>query len=468
MTLWWIIAAIAVTALVPLLWPLLRPPKASAGRLEHDLEVYRDQLAELRSEHEQGSISEQEAAEARREIERRILRVADKDANQKAAISSSPIVAVVIAVAVPALSVLIYASLGAPTAPDAPTIRRAESQSPPSPASQETAPSLDRMIQQLADRLAADPDDVQGWTLLGRAYWETGKYGNAADAYGRAVALNPDDPALQVAYGEAVLASTEGRVTPVAKAAFERAFALDETHIGARYYLGVADLQAGRPQYAYDRWLALARELPANSDARRTIIARLERLAGELEIDLAADLPDLNAPQARPASPAPGPTREDMEAAKEMSSGDRQAFIRSMVQRLADRLEESPDDFDGWMRLGRAYGVLGETEKSSDAYGRAADLRPDDPSPLELHITALIQAADRTGPLPVAAVESLRRLQRLQPDNPRVLWYLGLTDAQSGDNAAALQKWRRLRGMLPEGSEQQKNLDAGIADLERR
>jgi cytochrome c-type biogenesis protein CcmH len=157
-----------------------------------------------------------------------------------------------------------------------------------------------------------------------------------------------------------------------------------------------------------------------------------------------------------------------MEAAKEMSSGDRQAFIRSMVQRLADRLEESPDDFDGWMRLGRAYGVLGETEKSSDAYGRAADLRPDDPSPLELHITALIQAADRTGPLPVAAVESLRRLQRLQPDNPRVLWYLGLADAQSGDNAAALEKWRRLRDILPEGSEQQKNLDAGIADLERR
>ena len=64
-----------------------------------------------------------------------------------------------------------------------------------------------------------------------------------------------------------------------------------------------------------------------------------------------------------------------MEAVGQMSAEEQQAMIRSMVQRLADRLAENPDDRAGWLRLARAYEVLGETEKAAEATKRAETLK---------------------------------------------------------------------------------------------
>jgi cytochrome c-type biogenesis protein CcmH len=69
-----------------------------------------------------------------------------------------------------------------------------------------------------------------------------------------------------------------------------------------------------------------------------------------------------------------GPTTSDVEAAGQMSAEDRAAFIRSMVQRLADRLKENPNDRNGWLRLARAYDVLGEKEKAREARAKAKSL----------------------------------------------------------------------------------------------
>jgi cytochrome c-type biogenesis protein CcmH len=69
-----------------------------------------------------------------------------------------------------------------------------------------------------------------------------------------------------------------------------------------------------------------------------------------------------------------GPTAADVADAAEMDEEDRTAFIRSMVDRLAARLESQPDDLDGWMRLGNAYRVLGHPAAARDAYRRAVML----------------------------------------------------------------------------------------------
>lgn len=78
-----------------------------------------------------------------------------------------------------------------------------------------------------------------------------------------------------------------------------------------------------------------------------------------------------------------GPSTEDVAAAGEMSEVDRQIFIRSLVTRLAIQLEEQLDDLDGWLRLARAYSVLGEAENANAAYTQAsrlaATLPQDDP-----------------------------------------------------------------------------------------
>ncbi len=76
------------------------------------------------------------------------------------------------------------------------------------------------------------------------------------------------------------------------------------------------------------------------------------------------------------APAAPGPTAEQMRDAQSMSTEDRQAMIQGMVERLADRLADEPDDYDGWMRLARAYGVMGNSAGAVDAYGNAVRIRP--------------------------------------------------------------------------------------------
>ena len=60
------------------------------------------------------------------------------------------------------------------------------------------------------------------------------------------------------------------------------------------------------------------------------------------------------------------------------SADDRQAMINAMVERLAARLEQQPNDVEGWTRLGRSYMVLGQPDKARDAYARAVKLKPDD------------------------------------------------------------------------------------------
>ncbi|MBT7760876.1 MAG: c-type cytochrome biogenesis protein CcmI, partial [Rhodospirillaceae bacterium] len=77
MTLWLAIGGLSLAAILPILWPLLRPGKVAVDRLDHDLEVYRDQMREVDAELAANTVTEREAGEARREIERRILRAAE-------------------------------------------------------------------------------------------------------------------------------------------------------------------------------------------------------------------------------------------------------------------------------------------------------------------------------------------------------------------------------------------------------
>ena len=148
-----------------------------------------------------------------------------------------------------------------------------------------------------------------------------------------------------------------------------------------------------------------------------------------------------------------------------MPASERQEFIASMVQRLADRLADAPDDFDGWMRLGKAYSVLHKAAEAAQAYGRAAALRPGDPAPLQGQVTALIQGAAPEQTLPEATLAVLRELEALQPDNPRVLWFLGKADAGAGRTKEAITRWQRLYAQLPENSKERDGLKAAIDRL---
>lgn len=398
--LWLGIAGLLVLALAFLLWPWLRRGPAADSRKAHDLAVYRAQLAEVDQDVARGNLTAAEAAAARLEVQRRLLR-ADAAPEQAGSAVLNPAALLVTAVLLgllPVGAVGLYMVLGLPQGADpARLVARA---APPAaqPESAEEDQEMAVLVGRLRQRLEQTPNDVNGWLLLARTQMSRGVYAEAVDAYNRAVALNPGDADLHASRGEAMLFANDGNMTPAAQAAFLAALERDPGHPGAKYYLAHGKLQAGDARGAFQDWLTLARGAPPDAPWLPLVRERLAELAPQMGADLAKLLPParpalpplaptLDPRGAQPGVPPgaappvaqgqPGPTREQMEAAQSMSAGDRAAMIRSMVDRLAERLKEQPNDAEGWIRLGRAREVLNEPALAREAWAKAAALLPE-------------------------------------------------------------------------------------------
>jgi cytochrome c-type biogenesis protein CcmH len=144
-----------------------------------------------------------------------------------------------------------------------------------------------------------------------------------------------------------------------------------------------------------------------------------------------------------------GPSASDMAAAATMSPEDRQKMIHSMVDGLAARLKDKPDDVDGWMRLGRAYTVLGEPDRARDALRNAADHAPRRADVLTAYAQALYTPAKAADKPPPEYLVLMRRILALDPDNAQALWFVANDAAASGDRKQAADLFRRLLARLP-------------------
>jgi len=119
-------------------------------------------------------------------------------------------------------------------------------------------------------------------------------------------------------------------------------------------------------------------------------------------------------------------------------------MIRGMVEGLADRLEDDPSDAQGWQRLVRVYGVLGEKKKAYAAMERAAANVPDDVGALLKFAGALMGARGPGDPAPKAAIDAFERVLNINPQNPGALYYVGQVQAESGQIDQARATWQRL------------------------
>jgi len=464
--LWVIVGALTIGVVFMLLRPLLSQRGAGQRRDEFDMQVYRDQLRELDSDFERGLITPEQQAAARTEIERRMLAVADQ--SERSSPPPSPAwryagIALVLLV-VPAGGLWIYQNLGSPHLPDQPLAQRDDTGND---MAAEGGGELDTAVARLAERLKENPEDRDGWMLLGRSYAVLGRYQEAVAAYREALALDSDDPDAASALGEMIVMTAGGQVTPAARRTFEDVLAVAPDDPSARYYLGLADLQAGRPREAMDRWQALAADSPPDAPWLAEVRARINDAAERLGVEP----PEIAAPEVetadRPESDAaPGPTADDMAAARDMAPEDRMEMIRGMVGRLAARLEEQPDDFAGWMRLANSYRVLGQTADSRDAYGRAVDLQPENLEALSGLARAQVELADPAGGLPEAAVETYRRILAIAPEQPDALWFVAEAEVQAGNEAEAVELLKRLLPQLPPESDAYKTVAARIEELD--
>lgn len=394
-------AVLAGLVALALVRPLIRREAQPAVRAEYDLTVFRDQLKEIERDAEEGLLDAEAAEAARIEVQRRLL-AADEELKQAAQTENEAsrgargILPFIIAGSVPAAAAVMYLVQGSPEQPDQPFAAR---DIPAETASAQTAQQsgemadMNAMIGRLAEKLLSNPEDIEGWLLLGRSYLSMERFDEAKNAYARARDVAQGRPDVEVAYAEALILTSEMKVTDEAASVLQAVHESTPFEPKARYYLGLKKAQSGDLKAALQDWADLVAISDEEAPWVPLVRQQIARAADELGIDprtitmsadarkLIASRPPVLRPTtpimpteppaaaAQPEAPAgqPGPTREQMEAAQEMSAEDRAAMIQGMVQRLAERLKENPDDLAGWQRLERAYRVMGEAEKADEA-----------------------------------------------------------------------------------------------------
>jgi cytochrome c-type biogenesis protein CcmH len=349
MILWCIFALMTAAAIFAVLWPLGRTGKKIAGG--SDIVVYKDQLQEIDRDRADGLIGEAEAEAARLEISRRLLAAADEAQPAAATVVTQRSLKRRRGAALAALVILpfgapgLYVALGAPDVPGEPAFARVKTPS--------GAESITSLVSQVETHLGRNPNDGNGWEVIAPVYIRLGRFDDAVAARKKALALNGETAIRQADLGEAEAAAADGVVTADAKAAFERATALDRLNAKARYFLGLAAEQDGNGDEAANIWRSLLADAPADAPWAGFVREAMARV------------------MAAPAAAA-GPNAEDVVAAANMSEDQRGAMVRGMVARLADRLHENGADVEGWLRLVRAYAVLGDRDKAKSA---AADAK---------------------------------------------------------------------------------------------
>jgi cytochrome c-type biogenesis protein CcmH len=459
------LALLTAFALAALLLPLLRRRYRVESRAAHDLAIYKDQLAELKREVASGAIGAAAENAARLEIERRILAAgAEGAAPRVAEIKPRRFLPAIIGIALPLLALGLYVEIGNPQLPAQPLASRAK----PTPVmSGDTEARVRAALEQLRRRLETDPKDVSAWLSLGRLRLGIGQVGEAVTALREAERLAPDNVEVLVALAEALTFEAQGSVTPSARGLFERALTKDPKLAGARYYIGLAEMQAGDAKAALSRWLDLEADSPADAPWLATLAAEIDRVSKQAGIDPRTIRPDRKPPRsADPAMPQPG--ADDVARMDKLSPQEREAAIKSMVDRLADRLKDSPDDLDGWRRLGRARGVLADHAGAAEAWKQADRLKPDDPEILASLAEALLRGAGPTTDLPEPTLVVLRRLEKANPHSGLALFYLAEAAEKAGDREGAITRLRKLRDMMPANAPARTAVDRRIQALEEK
>ena len=336
---WLAFAFMTAAAVLCVSWPMLRPRRTGAACVT-DVAFYRQQLTELDADVDRGILRPADVEATRAELGRRLLQAAERPgvsagpARRRAATAAAAGGFVVLATAG------LYAEVGHPDQPDAPLSARAADRT-------DFAAAMAR----IEAHLASDPDDGRGLEIVAPIYMKVGRFDDAARAYRDALRVLGPSPARRSALGQALVMAADGVVTAEARQNFDAALSDDPLMPQARFFEGLAALQDGDRAKARDTWTALVRDAPPEAPYAGIVRQRLAELDG--------------APAPAPALPAAAA------AVASLPADQRQVAIRGMVDGLAARLAQDGGDPDGWLRLVRAYRVLGEGERARRALADA-------------------------------------------------------------------------------------------------
>lgn len=373
----WIISiALAAIAAAMLLLPLFRNTTTDVSTDSvSEVDIYREQLAEVERDLARGVLDETEAERTRTEIARRLL-AADKAGetiSSDAPSTVSRITAVVFGVVIIGVSSGLYLLVGAPGAQDLPRETRiaASQELRATRMSQSDAeamvkampkPEIDapadylEMVDQLRKIVPTRPEDQAGWRLLARHEAALTNYSQAAAAQAHLVEIQGQNvPVEDLEHlADYMVAATAGLVTPEAEQVLDQIWKRDRENIAVNYYLGLMFAQIDRPDQAFKFW----RYVVENGTEEQI---HVDLAKGQIEDAAWRAGVEYTLPR---ASGLPGPTAEQMSDAANMSAEDQGNMIQGMVTRLMDRLASEGGTPEEWARLINALGVLGDKDRA--------------------------------------------------------------------------------------------------------
>src|SRR5471030_1070785 len=256
--LWVAFALMTGAAVLCALWPLSRRRPAPEGQ-RRAIAFHKAQLAEIDRDVARGQLPPGEASGARAEAARRLIAASDASkaaptADGRASVRARTAAAIIF-VAIPAVTFGFYSRLGSPGLPDQPILSRAS----------DPQRDLDAALAKIEAHLIADPNDGRGFKVIAPVYMRLGRFEEASKAYGEALRLLGEDPALRADYGESLTAAAGGIVTARARAAFEQALSGQSDLPKARYYIGLAAEQEGDKPRAIAVYQKLLADGPADA-----------------------------------------------------------------------------------------------------------------------------------------------------------------------------------------------------------
>ena len=302
MSTFWILAALlTVIALLFVLPPLLRSRRTThVNRNDLNTEVIKDQLAELRADLETGRLDENAYNAARHDLQRELLD--DVDENSTARVDDTPRgrwIAAVLLVMIPAVSIPLYQALGQQD------IIQRLAEGPGAAKAPGQQHSLEEMVEKLAERMRQDPENVEGWIMLGRSYASMNRYDDALAAYASAYQLDRDNPALMSDYADIMVTANGGTFTDEAGALLDKALAMDPQDIKTLWLSGHWKNQQGDYRGAIEHWQRAVALFPAGNEN----IAIINQQIQQAKIQLGEDVTGMDEPQAQTTSAAAGGSR---------------------------------------------------------------------------------------------------------------------------------------------------------------
>ena len=485
MTTFIVLAAIlTVLAVAWVVRPLFKQSAVVAGVSANRLNasLYKDQLEALERDLASGAINAADYETTRDEVQARLLEdtaQADAMAPAQQGFFTSRRTAAVLMLLLPLGAAGGYWWLGAPAAINPPPPQLAAG-GPGANNSQ-----LVQMVERMAERLKAEPNDPKGWSMLARSYKVIGRLSEAQQAFEKAGDLVYTDANLLVEYADVLAANNRNNIEGKPLALVNKALSLNPQHPMALLMSGVAAYRRGEFKLAVQQWESLLTLLePGSPDAQQVeadladartragIAAPAPRPGPALPPPGGSAAPGSVMPPAAPGGalppghpptngmPAPGPVPGG--APQQMS----QDQINQMVERLAERQKQNPGDLQGWIRLARAYRVQGRLPEADDAFTKAAKLVDTDADLLAQHADVI---ASRNGNrLEGKPMTLVAKALALNPKHPVALMMSGAAAFRREDYAKAVEFWNRALAALPPGSPDAEQVKQEIAEARKR